>query len=160
MRPRIYCCPDTWSRCDQRTPLPLGCAGSIRTHTCVPRFTSSGTTPGGLVLWKARGRKHDVLLTRFDVAFEHGLTLVGAGLPPEFKPWGAVISVEPGTTLPIWMAWAAEHPLEQRITFSLHLVDGSGKLATQIDQGMGQCRFPITLWHGWLQSPVVAGGRV
>ncbi len=126
-------------------------------HTLrVPRFTPNRTTPGGLVLWKARGNEQDVLLTRLEVAFEQGLTLVGAGLPPEFTSWGAVISVEPGTTLPIWMAWAAERPLEQRITFTLHLVDGSGKLVTQIDQEMGQGRFPITLWHDWLQSPVVA----
>jgi hypothetical protein len=54
------------------------------------------------------------------------------------------------------MAWAAERPQEQRITFTLHLVDGSGKLVTQIDQEMGRGRFPITLWHDWLQSPVVA----
>jgi uncharacterized membrane protein len=122
----------------------------------VPRFTPNRTTPGGLVLWKARGNEQDVHLTRFEVAFEHGLTLVGAGLPPESTSWGAVISVEQGTTLPIWMAWAAELPLEQRITFTLHLVDGSGKLVTQIDQEMGRGRFPITLWHDWLQSPVVA----
>jgi uncharacterized membrane protein len=122
----------------------------------VPRFAPNSTTPGGLVLWKARGHEYDVLLTRFDVAFEQGLTLVGAGLPPEFESWGAVISVEPGTTLPVWMAWAAQRPLEQRITFTLHLVDRSGKLVTQIDQEMGQGRFPITLWHDWLQTPVVA----
>jgi hypothetical protein len=54
------------------------------------------------------------------------------------------------------MAWAARRPFEQRITFTLHLVDGSGELVTQIDQEMGLGRFPITLWHDWLQSPVVA----
>jgi hypothetical protein len=122
----------------------------------VPRFTPVHTTPGGLVLLKSRGREQDVLLSRFDVAFEQELKLVGAGLPPNSRSWGTIISAEPDTTLPIWMAWAAPRPFEQRITFTLHLVDGSGKLVTQIDQEMGQGRFPITLWHDWLQSPVVA----
>jgi hypothetical protein len=90
------------------------------------------------------------------VPFERGLALVGAGLPPESMAWGAVIDAEPGATLPIWMAWAAQRPVDQRITFTLHLVDASDRLVAQIDQEMGRGRFPITLWHDWLQSPIVA----
>lgn len=122
----------------------------------VPRFAPEGTAPGGLVLWKWRGPEHDVRLARYDVPFERGLVLVAAGLAPGGVSWDSWIPAEPGTVLPIWMAWSARNRLDRRVTFSLHLVDDSGTLTAQIDQEMGAGRFPVTLWHDWLESPLVA----
>lgn len=121
----------------------------------VPRFAAHAITPGGLVLWKWRGPEYDVLLARYDVSFEHGLVLVAAGLPPEGPSWGPVIKVEPGETLAIWMAWTARSPLDEHVTFTLHLVDDTTGLVAQIDQQMGMGRFPTTLWHEWQEKPVV-----
>jgi uncharacterized membrane protein len=99
----------------------------------VPRFAPDGATPGGLVLWKRQDPKHDVTLNRYDVQFERGLVLAAAGIPPDSPSWASTIVVEPGTTLPIWMAWAARQPLDQRITFTLHLVDDHKQLVAQVD---------------------------
>ena len=123
----------------------------------VPRFAAQSTTPGGLTLWKWRGLEQDVTLSRYDVSFEHGLALVAAGLPPEAPPWGPVIAVELGTTLPIWMAWAAHDPLAQRVTFTLQLFDEDGVRISQVDQEMGGGHFPTTRWHEWLDNPIVVG---
>jgi hypothetical protein len=121
----------------------------------VPRFTSQGMTPGGLDLWKWRGPEHDVVLSRYVAPFERGLVLVAAGLPPESPLCGPVIEVVPDKTLPIWMAWAGRSPLDQRITFTLHLVGDDGQRVAQVDQEMGEGYFPTTLWHDWLEYPIV-----
>ena len=122
----------------------------------VSRFAPEGTAPGGLVLSRWRGPEHDVRLARYDVPFERGLILVAAGLAPGEVSWGTQIPAEPETMLPIWMAWSAAGRLDRRVTFSLHLVDASGTLKAQADQEMGGGRFPVTLWHDWLESPLVA----
>jgi uncharacterized membrane protein len=123
----------------------------------VPRFAPDGATPGGLVLWRRLDPGHDVALERYDVPFERGLILAAAGTPPDSPSWGPVIEVEPGTPLPIWMAWGARQRLDHRITFTLHLVDDHGRLVAQVDQEMGAGHFPTTLWHEWMRDPVVVG---
>jgi hypothetical protein len=55
------------------------------------------------------------------------------------------------------MAWAARQPLDQRITFTLHLVDDQDQLVAQVDQEMGAGHFPTTLWHEWMKDPAVVG---
>jgi hypothetical protein len=122
----------------------------------VPRYLPVEATPGGLALLKWRGTEHDVQLNRFDVPFERGMVLVAAGVPPEGPPWGALIRAEPGTTVPVWLAWTAYQLLDQRITFTLHLVDEDGGHVAQVDQEMGAGRFPATLWHVWMDIPTVA----
>jgi hypothetical protein len=82
---------------------------------------------------------------------------VGAGTPPGSTAWGEIIGAAPGAALPVWMAWRSDAPLEQRITFSLHLVDEEGRLVAQADSEMGGGRFPTTLWHTWVDRPTVAG---
>jgi hypothetical protein len=123
----------------------------------VPRFAPRRATPGGLVLWKRQDPRKDVTLHRYDTQFERGLVLAAVGTPPDSPPWGAKVVVEPGTILPVWMAWAARQPLDRRITFTLHLVDGGGQLVAQIDQEMGAGHFPTTLWHEWMKDPAVVG---
>jgi hypothetical protein len=68
-----------------------------------------------------------------------------------------MIEVEAGTILPVWMAWAARQQLDERITFTLHLVDDHDQLVAQVDQEMGAGHFPTTLWHEWMMDPVVVG---
>jgi uncharacterized membrane protein len=126
--------------------------GSLR----VPRYLPVETTPGGLVLFRWRGVEHDVELNRLDAPFERGMVLVAAGLPPGGPEWGPVIEVEAGTMLPIWLAWTAHHPLDRRVTFTLHLVDDIGEHIAQVDQEMGGGRFPVTLWHVWMDTPTLA----
>ena len=121
----------------------------------VPRYLPAEATSGGLTLFEWRGAEHDVELNRFDVPFERGLVLLAAGLPPEAPNWGPLIGVEPGTMLPVWLAWTAHQPLDQRITFTLHLVDGDGARVAQVDQEMGGGRFPATLWHMWMDVPTI-----
>jgi hypothetical protein len=62
------------------------------------------------------------------------MVLVAAGSPSGGPKWGPMIEVEPETMLPIWLAWTAHHPLDQRITFTLHLVDDAGEHIAQVDQ--------------------------
>jgi hypothetical protein len=57
--------------------------------------------------------------------------------------------------LPIWLAWTAHDPLDQRLTFTLHLVDDAGEHIAQVDQEMGGGRFPATLWHVWMDTPTL-----
>ena len=123
----------------------------------VPRFSPDGATLGGLVLWKRLGPEDAVVMNRYEVAFQRGLVLVAAGTPPGVPAWGPTIKVKPGTLLPVWVAWAARRPLDQRITFTLHLVDENGRRVAQVDQEMGDGHFPTTLWHDWLEEPTVAG---
>lgn len=123
----------------------------------VPRYLPQQSTPGGVVLWKWRGPEHDVVLAPYDVPFEREMVLVAAGLPPEFPSWGPVIPLERGVTLPVWLAWAARRPLRQPVVFTLHLVDEAGARVAQVDQEMGEGRFPTTLWHQWIDAPVVVG---
>lgn len=123
----------------------------------VPRYSVAASTPGGMQLWARRPAAEDILLARYNVAFERGLWLVGAGAPSESAAWGTIIRAAPGTTLPVWMAWRSDALLEQRITFSLHLVDQEGRLVVQADSEMGGGRFPTTLWHTWVDRPTVAG---
>jgi uncharacterized membrane protein len=122
----------------------------------VPRFEQIASTPGGIGLWKRRAAEEDVRLTRYDQAFDHGLTLVAAGLPPEAPGWGPTIRTSPGSTLPVWMAWKAAKPINQRITFSLHLVGSDGRTVAQADSEMGSGHFPTPLWHTWNEAPIVA----
>jgi hypothetical protein len=68
-----------------------------------------------------------------------------------------VITAEQGRTLPVWMAWAARQPLDRRITFTLHLVGDLDRPLAQRDQEMGTGHFPTTLWHEWMDAPVVVG---
>jgi hypothetical protein len=100
---------------------------------------------------------HDVMLSRYDFPYEHGLVLSAVGTPPDAPSWGPTVEVESGTTLPVWLAWAARRPLDQRITFTLHLLDGQEQLVAQVDQEMGSGHFPTTLWHEWMKDPVVVG---
>jgi uncharacterized membrane protein len=120
-----------------------------------PRYLPIETTPGGLVLSEWRGAEHDVELGRLDAPFERGLVLLAAGLPPGGPKWGPVIQVETGTVLPVWLAWTAHLALDQRITFTLHLVDDTGEHVAQVDQEMGGGRFPTTLWHVWMDAPTL-----
>jgi len=91
------------------------------------------------------------------MSFERGLSLVAAGTSHEAPDWAPTMQVKRGSTLPVWMAWAADAPLDSRITFSLHLVDADDALVAQVDSEMQQGRFPTTLWHRWMTDPVVAG---
>ena len=123
----------------------------------VPRYSPEQTTPGGVALWKWRGPEQDVVLAPYDAPFEREMVLAAAGLPPEFPSWGPEIPIERGVTLPIWLAWAARRPLQQPIVFTLHLVDEAGQRVAQVDQEMGEGRYPTTLWHEWVDAPVVVG---
>ncbi len=122
----------------------------------VPRYDLIERTAQGLALWKWRGAEHDVSLPRYDTDFELGLSLVAAGTPPEGPAWGQTVKVAAGSIVPIWMAWKATAPLDQRITFSLHLVDAQGKGVAQVDREMAEGHFPTTLWHRYETEPTVA----
>jgi len=104
-----------------------------------------------------RGHADDVRLQRYDVRFEDGLRLVGVGTAPGDPPWGPTVSVRAGSVLPVWLAWGADSRLERNIAFSLHLVADDGRLVAQVDEEMGHGRFPTSLWHTWLDRPVIAG---
>jgi uncharacterized membrane protein len=123
----------------------------------VRRYEQAGVTPGGVTVWRWRGPEADVSLQRYEVRFWAGLRLVGAGTPPDGPAWGPVIAVRPGERLPIWLAWGADNPLDRALAFSLHLFSEDGRLVAQVDQEMGEGRFRTTLWHTWLDSPVIAG---
>ncbi len=122
----------------------------------VPRYDLIEKTTQGLTLWKWRGAEHDVSLLRHDTDFELGLRLVAAGTPPEGPAWGQSIKAAAGSIVPVWMAWEATVPLDQRITFSLHLVDAQGKGVAQVDREMAEGHFPTTLWHSYETEPTVA----
>jgi uncharacterized membrane protein len=122
----------------------------------VERYALVKKTAQGLALWKWRGPESDAYLPRYDVAFEQGLTLLAAGMPPDAPAWGPVVTTAPGSTLPIWLAWNAATPLDHRITFSLHLLDESGKRVAQVDREMGGGYFPTTLWHRYEKNPSMA----
>jgi hypothetical protein len=78
------------------------------------------------------------------------MVLVAAGLLPGGPQWRTVIEVEQGTMLPIWLARTAHHPLDQRITFTLHLVDDAGEQIAQVDQEMGGAGSPRhSGTYGW-----------
>lgn len=111
------------------------------------------TSAGELDVWEYGGRERDVLLTRLDTPFQRGLRLAGATVPEQQND---VIRVTPGASVPIWLAWRAEQPLEQRLAFTLHLVDESGDHVAQVDKEMGGGHFPTTLWHTWTERPTVA----
>ena len=112
----------------------------------VPRYGLVQQTAEGLTVWKWRGPEQDVLLPRYDADFEQGLRLVAAGTSPDGPAWGPVLKARAGTTVPIWMAWGSAVPLDQRITFSLHLLDGDGERVAQVDSEMARGHFPTTLW--------------
>jgi hypothetical protein len=122
----------------------------------IPRYALIQKTDQGLTLWKWRGSEQDVILPRYDVAFEQGLNLVAAGTPPEGPTWGKSIKATAGSTVPVWMAWQAKTPLDQRITFSLHLVDAQDRGVAQVDREMADGHFPTTLWHSYETEPIVA----
>jgi hypothetical protein len=89
------------------------------------------------------------------VPFERGLVIVAAGTPPETFPWSNVITVTPGAPLLLWLAWGAREPLSEQITFTVQLFDDSGQRVAQIDQEMGGGAYPTTMWHTWMDEPVV-----
>jgi len=122
----------------------------------IPRYALIQKTDQGLTLWKWRGAEEDMTLPRYDVAFEQGLNLIAAGTPPEGPTWGQAIKTTAGSTIPVWMAWQAKSRLDQRITFSLHLVDAQGKGVAQVDREMAEGHFPTTLWHSYETEPTVA----
>jgi hypothetical protein len=123
----------------------------------VPRFASIEETSHGLVLSAWLGPEEEVPMSRYEVLFERGLVLVAAGTPPDAPAWKPVLSAGPGMSLPVWVAWAAHQPLNQRIAFTVQLVDERGERMAQVDQEMGQGRFPTTLWHEWMENPVLVG---
>jgi uncharacterized membrane protein len=135
-----------WVLCDELGQTP---------HS--PRFAPYQDSDHGLVLSRWLGAEYDVVMSRYDAAFERGLVLVAAGTPPEVPLWKSLISVKPGISLPVWVAWAARQRLDQQITFTLHLVDERGERMAQVDQEMGGGHFPTTLWHEWMEDPVVVG---
>lgn len=122
-------------------------ATALRVH----QFARQDTPAETLAVWEYRGQEHDVLLDRLDMPFERGLRLAGANLPAD-----RTLEVAPGDTLPFWLAWRAEQPLEQRLTFTLHLVSDAGDHVSQVDKEMAGGRFPTTLWHTWMETPTVA----
>ena len=122
----------------------------------VPRYALIQKTDQGLALWRWRGSEQDVILPRYDVAFEKGLNLVAAGTPPEGPTWGRTIKTTAGSTIPVRMAWQAKSRLDQRITFSLHLVDAQDKGVAQVDREIADGHFPTTLWHRYESEPTVA----
>ena len=122
----------------------------------VPRYALVQEADQGLTIWKWRGAEHDVSLPRYDVGFDFGLDLVAAGTPPEGPAWGQAITTRGGTTLPVWMAWQAKSRLDERITFSLHLVDTENKTVAQVDREMAEGHFPTTLWHVYQTEPTIA----
>src|SRR5690606_21711041 len=108
-----------------------------------------------VVLARRRHAGDDVVLLPVAAPFERGLRLVAAGMPPEAATWGPVVQAAAGATLPVWLAWQATEPLDERITFTLHLAQEEEHVA-QIDREMGAGRFPTTRWHEWfLEQPVV-----
>jgi uncharacterized membrane protein len=122
----------------------------------VPRYSMIHETDQGLTIWKWRGSEQDMFLPRFDADFEQGLRLVAAGAAPDGPPWGPILRVKAGTTVPIWMAWQALAPLDERITFSLHLLSEDGQRVAQVDSEMAHGHFPTTHWHLNETEPVVA----
>ncbi len=121
----------------------------------VPRFISVGRAPDATEVWKRQSSDRDVVLHRYDAPFSRSLTLVAAGTPPEAPAWGSTLVVDKGTVVPIWLAWSATSSLDQKIVFSLHLVNSGNKIMAQVDQEMGAGRFATTLWHTWLNNPVL-----
>lgn len=120
----------------------------------IPRFEKEDNTLGVVALW--RREDADVPLARYDAEFEGDLKLVGAGLSPQAGSWGEALRASPGKTLPVWMAWQADSPLDRRITFSLHVVDQAGERVAQSDSEMANGRFPTNLWQTWVDRPVLA----
>lgn len=123
----------------------------------VPRYKIIHDTAQGLAVWKWLGTEYDAILPRYDADFERGLKLVAAGTTPEGPAWGSTLETMPGTTLPILLAWQGTMPLDRRITFSLHVIDPTGKLVAQVDREMAGGQFPTTLWHTWQSEPTIAG---
>lgn len=121
-----------------------------------PRYALIQEAEEGLTIWKWRGAEHDVSLPRYDVSFELGLDLVAAGTPPEGPKWEQNIKTRAGVTLPIWMAWQGKSRLDERITFSLHLVDANDRTVAQVDREMAAGHLPTTLWHVWDAEPALA----
>lgn len=120
----------------------------------IPRFEQEVATPGGVTVWRQR-QGEDVPLARFHADFEDSLRLVGAGIAPEAGVWDETLTVRPGDTLPVWMAWEGTSPLDERITFSLHVVNDKDTLVAQADSEMGRGRFPTNLWHTWVDRPML-----
>ena len=103
----------------------------------VERYALIKKTDQRLALWQWRGAQSDAYLPCDDALFERGLTLLAAGTPPEGPAWGPVVTTTAGTTLPIWLAWDVAAPLYRRLTFSLHLLDETGKRVAQVDRVNG-----------------------
>lgn len=123
----------------------------------IPRYTLQEGSSDGTMLWKRRPTHENVLLQRYNVPFERGMMLVAAGTPPEIATWGRETHLVAGETLlPIWLAWGATMPLEERISFTIQMFR-DGQHIAQIDQEMGTGHFPTTYWHDWLEQPVVIG---
>lgn len=123
----------------------------------IPRYTLQEISSDGTMLWRRQLTDKDVLLQRYDVPFERGMRLVAAGTPSEITTWGTETYLVKGETiLPIWLAWGATTPLEERISFTIQMFR-DGKHIAQVDQEMGAGHFPTTHWHDWLEQPVVIG---
>ncbi|MGB0384935.1 MAG: DUF2079 domain-containing protein [Ardenticatenaceae bacterium] len=120
----------------------------------LPRYTLQEISSDGTMVWVRRPTEQDLWLRRYNVPFERGMILVAAGTPPEAPTWGPEISATPGSTLPIWLAWGAATPLEQRISFTMQMFRDDERVA-QVDKEMGSGHFPTTHWHDWLEQPVV-----
>ncbi|MDQ7030684.1 MAG: DUF2079 domain-containing protein [Ardenticatenia bacterium] len=112
----------------------------------VPRFKPVAELPGGLMIWKDRGRTADIVLEPHNVPFEAGLLLAGS----------RVMWTQSGT-LDVWLAWRTWAPVEERITFTVHVVNSAGKHVAQVDKEVGNGQFPTTLWRTWVTDPLVVG---
>ncbi len=110
----------------------------------VPRFEPVEDLPGGLEIWQYRGRAADVVLRPVNVPFEGGVELAGARVEHASAP-----------VIHVWLAWRTWAPVEERITFTVHLVNSTGEHVAQVDKEVGDGRFPTFLWRTWVSDPLV-----
>ena len=119
-------------------------SASKGTSLQVPQFVLAAELPGGLDIWYDQGREADVWLEPLNVPFEGGIALAGSK-----------VELGPSRTLRVWLAWRTWAPVEERMKFTVHLVNAAGEHVAQVDKEIKDGRFPTTLWRTWVDDPLV-----
>jgi hypothetical protein len=69
----------------------------------------------------------------------------------------ATITVEPGSSIGVWLNWQAEQQVDESYTVFVHLIDGNNQLITQEDYTPMGGAFPTELWiPKWIAGQTVS----